>query len=43
MRGRRIRGRGVSAVNIKISYERPEHIRHDFEYEITHLAWGAGV
>ena len=25
----------------KIFYERPKHMRHDFEDEFAHLAWGA--
>ena len=43
MRGPRIRGRVVSAANIKIFHERPEHMRHDFENEFVHLAWGADL
>ena len=40
MSGRRIRGRVASAANIKAFHERPEHMRHDFEDEFGHLAWG---
>ena len=40
---RRIRERGLLAANIKIFQERPEHMRHDFEDEIAHLAWGADL
>ena len=43
MRGRRIRGRGGLAAKLKIFHERPEHMRHDFEDEIAHLAWGADL
>ena len=43
MSGRGIRGRVVSAANIKVFHERPEHMRHDFEDEFAHLARGVDL
>ena len=43
MSGRRIRRRTVSAAYIKAFYLRPEHLRHAFEDEFAHLAWGADL
>ena len=43
MSGRRIRRRTVSAAYIKAFYLRPEHLRHAFENEFAHLAWGADL
>ena len=43
MSGCRIRGKVVSAANIKVFHERPEHMRHEFEDEFAHLAWGADL
>ena len=40
MNGRRIRRRRVSAANIKMFHIRPDDLRHDFENEFAHLAWG---
>ena len=43
MSGRRTRRRTVSATNIKAFHDRPEHLRHAFEDEFAHLAWGADL
>ena len=43
MSGRRIRRRTVSAANIKTFHLRPERLRHAFEDEFAHLAWGADL
>ena len=43
LRGRRIRGRVVAAASMKIFHERPERLRHDFEVDFAHLAWGADL
>ena len=40
---RQIRGRVVSAANIKVFHERPEHMRHDSEDEFANLDWGADL
>ena len=39
--GRRIKRSTISAAHIKAFYLRLEHLRHAFEDEFTHLAWGA--
>ena len=41
--GRRTRRRTVSAANIKTFHVRPEHLRHAFEDQFAHLAWGTGL
>ena len=43
MSGRGIRGKLVSAANIKVFHERPEHMGPDFEDEFAHLAWGVDL
>ena len=43
MSGRRTRRRTVSAAHVKTFYLRPEHLRHAFEDEFAHLAWGADL
>ena len=40
MTGRGIRRRRASASNIKMFHSRPDDLRHDFENEFAHLAWG---
>ena len=40
MNGRGIRRRRASAANIKMFHLRPDDLRHDFENEFAHLAWG---
>ena len=40
MNGRGIRRRRASAANIKMFHLRPDDLRHDFEKELAHLAWG---
>ena len=40
MNGRGIRRRRASAANIKRFHLRPDDLRHDFENEFAHLAWG---
>ena len=38
--GRRIRRRTVSVANVKPFYLRPVDLRHEFEDEFAHAAWG---
>ena len=41
--GRRIRRRTVSVANVKPFYLRPVDLRHEFEDEFAHAAWGADL
>ena len=38
--GRSIRRRTVSVANVKPFYLRPVDLRHEFEHEFAHAAWG---
>ena len=43
MSGRLIREKVVSAAKIKVLNEPLEHMRHSFEDDFAHLAWGGGL
>ena len=43
LNGRSIRGRAVSVANVKPFYLRPVDLRHEFEDEFAHAAWGADL
>ena len=43
LNGRSIRKRMVSAADIKPFHERPVELRHEFEDEFAHLAWGPDI
>ena len=43
LKGRQIRERRASAAHMKPFYVRPANLRHDFEDEYAHFAWGADL
>ena len=43
LKGRRIRRRIVSTANVKPFYLREKRLRHQFEDEFSHMAWGADL